>query len=265
MRKAAYRLTAVVAAVMLTQSALGLMFRQHYLDVEWIATTWLGNDWVTLAVALPLLIVGLSGARLGSILAVPLWLGALAYAFYNYSYYLFGAALNAFFPLYLAAVITAALAIILAVSSIRPLELACRFSGNTPVRAIGGYFVFVGVALACMWLALWAAYVFAGRPTPVEPEVFKLIAALDTVLIAPALTIGGILLLRQNAWGFVISAAAGVQASLYLIVLSINSVIFVVRGLSAPPGEIAVWSSLAAMTSAATLLLFAHADRGLEV
>ena len=263
--KAAYRLTVVVAGLMLAQAALGLAFRHHYLDVDWIVTTWLGNDWVTLAVALPLLVAALAWARRGSIRALLLWLGVLAYALYNYAYYLFGAALNAFFPLYLSAVIAAALAMILAASSISPLDLAYSFSAKTPVYVIGGYFVFVGVALACVWLALWAAHVFAGRPTPVEPEAFKIVAALDTVLMAPALAIGGFLLSRRNAWGYVISAAAGVQASLYLIVLSTNSIIFVVRGLGNPPGEIPLWSSLAAATTAATLLLLSHAGRRLEV
>lgn len=82
--------------------------------------------------------------------------------------------------------------------------------------------------------------------------------------MVPALTIGGVLLSRRNAWGYVITAVAGVQASLYLLVLSVNSTIFVFRGLSDPPGEIVIWSSTAAATFAATLLLFAHADRGLE-
>jgi hypothetical protein len=152
-----------------------------------------------------------------------------------------------------------------AVGSISPLELASRFNGSTPVRVIGAYFAFVGVALTCVWLALWAAYIYAGRPTPVEPEAFKLVAALDTVLMAPALAIGGALLCRRHACGYVITAAAGVQASLYLIVLSINSIIFVARGLSEPPGEIAVWSSLAATTITATVVFFVHAERRPEV
>ena len=103
--KAAYKLTVVVAGLMLAQSALGLMFRGQYRDVEWIAATWLGNDWVTLVVALPLLAAGLVLTRRGSAAGLLLWLGTLGYAIYNYAYYLFGAALNAFFPLYLAAVI----------------------------------------------------------------------------------------------------------------------------------------------------------------
>ena len=85
---------------------------------------------------------------------------------------------------------------------------------------------------------MWAAYAFAGRPTPVEPEAFKLVAALDTILMVPALTIGGALLLRRDAWGYVTVCGAGVQASLYLIVLSVNSVVFVNRGLARAAGRV---------------------------
>ena len=53
--KAACKLTTAVGGLMLVQSALGLLFREQYRDVEWIAATWFGNDWATLAIALPLL------------------------------------------------------------------------------------------------------------------------------------------------------------------------------------------------------------------
>ena len=93
---------------------MGLLFRGQYRDAEWIAATWLGNDWVTLLVALPLLKRRTcAGEARISTRPVALWLGMLGYAIYNYAYYLFGAALNAFFPLYLAAVIMAAIALIL--------------------------------------------------------------------------------------------------------------------------------------------------------
>ena len=69
-----------------------------------------------------------------------------------------------------------------------------------PVRLVGGYFVFVGISLAATWLAVWAAYAFAGRPTPGrDRSVSELVAALDTILMVPALAIGGVLLWRHNA------------------------------------------------------------------
>ena len=263
--KAAWRLAAVLGGLMLAQAGLGLVFREQYRDVEWIAATWLGNDMVTLAIALPLLTASLRLTRRGSARALLLWLGTLAYALYNYAYYLFGAALNAFFPLYLAALVSATLALIRAAFGISPSHIADQFSERTPARFVGGYFVLVGITLAGIWLGMWAAYVFAGRPTPVEPEAFKLVAALDTVLMAPALVGGGILLWQRKPWGYVICAIAGVQASLYLLVLSINSIISVAQGLADWPGELPLWSGLAAATSAVTARLFAHAGGHLEV
>src|SRR4026208_769601 len=101
--KAVYKLTVAAAIAMLAQAALGLALRSQYRDVAWIAATWLGNDGVTLVVALPLLIAGATYSARGSVRGGLLWLGALAYALYNYAYYLFGAALNVFFALYLTA------------------------------------------------------------------------------------------------------------------------------------------------------------------
>ena len=262
--KVAYKLSVVVAVVMLAQSALGLLFRGQYRDVDWIAATWLGNDWVTLVVALPLLASGVVLSRGGSVRGLLLWLGTLGYAIYNSAYYLFGAALNVFFPLYAATLIVAAVTLILALSGIVPSAIARSFRAGIPARLLGGYFVFVGLSLAVVWLGMWSAYVFAGRPTPIEPEAFKLVAALDTVLMIPALAIGGALLWRRNAWGYILSAMAGVQGSLYLLVLSVNSMIAVAHGRMEAPGELPIWGGLAALTAAATLVLVGNAAGRME-
>ena len=40
-----------------------------------------------------------------------------------------------------------------------------------------------------------------------------------------ALTVGGVLIWRRMPWGLVISAIASIQGALYLLVLSVNSVV----------------------------------------
>jgi len=109
-----------------------------------------------------------------------------------------------------------------------------------------------------IWLIMWAAYAFAGRPTPIEPEAFKLVAALDILIMATALTFGGVLLWRRKAWGYVLAAIAGIQASLYLVVLSVNSSVAIHRGLVGAPGELPVWGTLAVLTTTATALLLTN-------
>jgi hypothetical protein len=262
--KVPYNLSAVLAVLMVLQSTLGRVCPGQYRAAQWIRLTWFGNDWLTLAVVVPLLAASLLLSRRGSVRGLLLWLGTLGYGAYNYAYYMLGAALNAFFPLYVAALLVSVATLILALSQIEVAQVAERFRPKTPVRLVGGYLVFVASGLSLIWLATWAAYVFAGRPTPVEPEAFKLVAALDTAIMVPALALGGILLWRRNAWGYVVAAIAGVQGSLYLLVLSINSAVEVLRGLAEGPGELPLWGTLAATTTAVTLMLLANARGGWE-
>lgn len=191
--KAPSILTTALAALMVLQSVLGLVFKEHYRDLGWIKATWFGNDWVTLVVAVPLLVIALLVARRGSAQALLLWLGLVGYSVYNYAYYLFGAALNAFFLLYVVAFLLSAVTLIVALSRLEVSRVAASFRETAPVRVIGGYLALVGFGLASVWVTMWAAYAFANQPTPVEPEAFKLVAALDISLMVTGLTAGGVL------------------------------------------------------------------------
>lgn len=239
---------------MLLQSSLGLLFSGAYRDIEWIRATWFGNDLVTMLVVVPVLAVSAVLTLRGSQRARLVWLGTLGYGAYNYAYYLLGAALNVFFPIYVLAFVTSVAALILGLARSDVRGLAEGFSDRTPLRAIGGYYVFVAAGLSAVWFGMWAAYIFAGQPTPVETEAFKLVAALDTAIMVPALAAGGILLWRRSSWGYVVSAAAGTQASLYLLVLSVNSVVAIMRGIAQAPGELPVWGSLLIPTTAVTIV-----------
>ena len=256
--KAPYILTTALAALMILQSVLGLVFQAQYRDVEWIKAMWFGNDSVTLVVAAPLLVIALLMARRGSVQALLLWLGLVGYGVYNYAYYLFGAALNAFFLLYVVAFVLSAVTLIVALSRLDVSHVAASFLETTPVRVIGGYLAFVGFGLASVWVTIWGAYAFAGQPTPVEPEAFKLVAALDISLMVTGLTCGGVLLWRRKPSGYVVAAIASIQASLYLLVLSVNSTVGIHRGFATAPGEVPIWGTLAAFTTAVTLLLLTN-------
>jgi hypothetical protein len=76
--------------------------------------------------------------------------------------------------------------------------------------------------------------------------------------MVPALALGGVLLWRRNAWGYIVAAIAGIQGSLYLLVLSINSAVEILRGLAEAPGELPLWGTLAVSTTAVTFLLLAN-------
>lgn len=249
-----------LAALMALQALLGLVASGAYRDVAWIKATWFGNDLVTLVIAVPLLLVAMWFASRGSTRGRLAWLGILGYAVYNYTYYVLGAALNVFFALYVLTFVVAVASLILGLAGTDTVSVARAFSVRTPARAIGGYYVFFAIGLSVVWLGTWAAYAFAGRPTPVETEAFHLVAALDMTLMVPALLTGGVLLWLRKPWGYVVAAVAGVQASLYLLVLLVSSVVAISRSILAAPGELPIWGTLLVLTTTATIWLLYSCD-----
>lgn len=75
------------------------------------------------------------------------------------------------------------------------------------------------------------------------------------------LTLGGVLLWHRRTWGYIVAAMAGVQGSLYLLVLSVNSIVGIHRGLAEAPGELPMWGTLAMLTTAVTVLLLTSIRR----
>jgi hypothetical protein len=249
-----YALPAAVAGVMAVQALLGLLWPDRYRDGEWVMATWFGNDSVTLLIVVPLLIVNSVRAADGSRRALLATLGLTGYAVYNSAFYLFGAALSAFFPIYVLLLVSAVCTLIVLFrhvdENVFPIERAAL------ARLAGGYFIVVATGLASAWLWLWAAYVFRGRATPIGLQEFRLIVALDLSVMVPLLLTGGLLLWRRNRWGVVISAVGGVVAVMYLLVLSVNAAIAIYREFTPPPGELPLWGTLFALTTLATLSIF---------
>lgn len=254
------RMASFLLVLMLAQSLLGLLLSDQYRDVEWIKATWHGNDWITLVAAVPLLSLGLLHTGPESVRGRLLVLGMAGYAVYNYAFYLFGAALNVFFPLYVVGFLLGILTLGHFLWHLDVTVIANALRRDAPVRLVGGYLVFVAVGLTVVWLGMWGAYAFAGRPTPIEPEAFKIVAALDLSLMVPALAVGGVMLWRRISWGYVIATIAAIQGALYLLVLSFNSAISIRRGLVSAPGELLFWGPLTIFTTIAAILLLRSAS-----
>jgi len=77
-------------------------------------------------------------------------------------------------------------------------------------------------------------------------------------IMVPSLTLGGVLLWRNSRWGRVIATIASIQAALYLLVLSVNSLVSIRRGLTVAPGELPIWGTLTVVMAAIAVLLLAR-------
>ena len=258
--KAPTILTILITVLAALTSAGGLLFNNLYRDNAFVTTTWLGNDAVTLFLAVPLLIAALIFSARGSLRARLVWLGVLDYMLYNYAFYLFGAAFNAFFLLYAALVVLSIFAIIFTLLSLNVDMIKQQFRDRTPVKWIGGYFIFVAAGLGIIYLAQSIGFILTGQLpaiVTITQHPTNVIFALDLTLLIPWLALGAIWLIQRKPWGYVIAGILSVKGPLYTLVLAVNSVLVVNAGIS-ETSELPLWATLTVLGLMATAFLFGN-------
>ncbi len=224
--KIAFRLSVALAALAVLASAGGLALPHLYRDAEFYKTAWLANDLVTLAVAVPLLVASMTGARRGSLRAALVWAGMLAYMIYNYAFYLFGAAFNAFFLLYAAVFVLSFYSLVLVLFNTDIRGLRERFSEKTPVRWIAVFLFFVSLPLIFVEGGQCLRFVFTDKLPDAPPLIF----ALDLAVVVPNTVLAGVLLWQRRSWGFALGAIMLVKAMAYGVVLVTGTAFIAVRG-----------------------------------
>lgn len=257
-------LSIAIVLLALIASAGGLLFDNLYRDNRFVTTTWFGNDLITLFLAIPILILTMVNSRRGSLKAQLIWLGMLDYMLYNYAFFLFGAAFNAFFLVYAALLGLSIFALILGLVHLDLPAIQKQFSKRTPYKWIAGYFIFVATGLSLVYVLqslnfiitgqLPAIVILAGHPTNV-------VFALDLTLLIPWLLVGAVWLIKRQPWGFVIAGILSVKGPLYTLVLGFNSYLALGRGVT-ETNEIPLWGTLTALGLIASLLLFLNMKSG---
>lgn len=257
---AAYVLTGVLLALMVLQSVLGLVVDGLYPEATWAVAALRGNDLVTLVVAVPLLAGAAALTRWRpSTASVVVWLAMLFYGVYNYAYYAFGAAFSDVFLVHVAALATAAYALLMLGTSVDADVVAIGVRGGPWARVVGVFTTLVGAALVGAWGTMSVRFALTGvLPEDVmPPAAVHLVYALDMAVLAPAFIVAGVLLWLRIPWGAVLAAGVNVSGAVYLAVL------WVVGGFQADAGiadrtwasPVAIGSMLL-MAAAALVLLF---------
>ena len=219
----AWGLSVGVAALMLLQSAAGVVFPELYRDIGWVTAAWYGNDLVTALVAVPLMVWSLMAVQRGSRRAELVWYSMLGYCVYNYAYYLFGAQLNWFFPIYVVLFAMPVFVLILTLARINAVQIASEFSQKTPVKWISCYMLFTGIGLAIAWTAQWLSFMITGAVPDVGEEGLKLIASLDLSFMVPWFVLGAVLLMRRKPWGYIVATIVTLKGATYTLVLTVTS------------------------------------------
>lgn len=261
--KTPYTLSIMIAILATIASAGGLVLNGLYRDNSFVKTTWLGNDAVTLFLAVPVLVGALIFSARGSLKAQLVWMGALDYMLYNYAFYLFGASFNAFFLIYVALLGLSIFALIFGLINLDVNRIHQQFHERTPVKWIGGYFLFVAFGLGAVYLMQSIGFIFTGQlPSIVTTSGHptSIVFALDLTLLVPWFVVGALWLIKRQPWGFVIAGILSVKGPLYTLVLAVNTLL-VMKAELGGIAELPLWITLTLLGLLASGLLYGNMER----
>lgn len=184
-----------------------------------------GNDLITLVVGLPLLAVSAWMAFRGSLRGRLLLTGTLGFILYTYMSMSALASFNVLFVVYVVLFALSMYAFILCMMSFDLQDLPRNFSENLPRGWIAGLMFVVAGFFALAWLGRIFAALQPDTVPALENTTTMVIQFMDLGLIAPAAVLGGILILRRSAWGYLLAAimmTKGVTLGLAVSTMAIN-------------------------------------------
>jgi hypothetical protein len=197
----------------------------YYYDTVSTAAQAQANDLITLAVGLPLLVVSAWLAFRGSLRGRLLMTGTLGFFLYTYMSMASLASYNALFLVYVTIFGLSLYAFILSMISFDLKALPQSFSEQLPRKWIAALMFLVGGFLSLAWLGRIVPLLFQNETPVLENATTLIIQFMDLGLIVPLAFLGGILLLRRSAWGYLLSSVLltkGVTLGLAVSAMGIN-------------------------------------------
>jgi len=201
------RLAALVIALAVPVHLAGLVAPSLYRDPAILIPQNLGTDLVTLCVTIPLLAIS-TFAYSGSLRARVISLGSLGYLVYAYGMYALGVHWNRLFLAYVALFGLSSYALVLGLIRTDAGRVRAAFSSRVPIRPVSGYLIAVALLVGAVWLVdeiLATATGVAPRSIGEFDAPTNIVHVFDLALVLPALLVAGLLLLRHQAWGYVLA------------------------------------------------------------
>lgn len=208
-----YRLSLVVAGLMAAASLAGLIFQNNlYPSIE-LRRSFVSNDAVNLFLGLPILLGSLAFAQRGKLMGLLFWPGALLFVAYNFIAYTVAMPMGFMTVLYLALVILSGYTLFRLLTSIDSTAVQQRLKGHVPERLAGGMLAGFGLLFFLRGIGVVVS-ALSGQASLSGGELGTLIADFVTT---PIWVLGGVLLWRRQAFGYLTAAGLLFQASMLFV------------------------------------------------
>ncbi|MFL0269087.1 hypothetical protein [Candidatus Clostridium radicumherbarum] len=177
-----------------------------------VAAQGIAQDIVTIIVGVPLLVVSLYLSRKDLLKGRLLLAGTLGYFLYTYTSYCFVWMYNSLFLIYVILMSSSFFAFLLTMMSFDMESLKISFNEKLPVRLLGSFFIFLGTAIGLMWLGrIVPSLINGSEPVGIEQYTTLPIQALDLGFIVPTAIISGVLTIKRETFGYLLSSVITVK------------------------------------------------------
>lgn len=172
-----------------------------------VAPQGIAQDYVTLFIAIPVLLLALLWARKNSIRGRYLLAGTLAYFLVTYLFYLVMGMYNALFLVYAALLGLSFFAFALTFRSIAAESPKEFFEQHTPFKIAGGFLIFNSLAIGMLWLGVVVPPIMDGTiiPEQVEHYTTLIVQGLDLGLLLPLSFVSGWLFIQRKPMGYLLA------------------------------------------------------------
>ncbi len=203
----------IVTIMMAGVSVAGIFYPDKIYQEDELLEAFIANDVVSLVIGVPILLLSMWLARRGKLIGLLFWPGALFYVGYNYFVYVFAMPLSWEYILYITLLALSLYTTISLVTSIDGEDVQRRLAGFVPERLAGG--VLVSLSTLFLVRAIGEMVGALANQTPVSDTELALLVV--DFLMAPAWIIGGVLLWRRQALGYVGGTGLLFQTSMLFI------------------------------------------------
>lgn len=259
--KTLIRISYLIAMLTLVSCLISITHNDIYQDGSWANAQWLGQDAVTLLLALPLLLLSTHhGVRAENWHWQILHAGILLYYFYTYSFFMFAANLTVLYVFHLPIFGLASVGLVLECIHLFNLEVAFSFPARNLVLGIIIYLSLISLMVTLLWSVDIYSHLTdpthrSGTPTGEAPLI---IYSLDLGLIIPLMLMAAVLLYRQAQWGYLLTGIILVKTSTLGFALMAMGVSMYVQELNPEYYLILLWSVIGLLGGWLTVSFLKH-------
>jgi hypothetical protein len=208
----------------------------HHMSAD-VAVQGIAHDYVTLFIAIPALLISTYLLKTGKLKTILFHAGVLHFFFLTYLFYTNMGMYNAMFLVYVLITSLSFFAFIVTLFEVDLSGLRDKFLPGLRRKLIGGFLMFLSVAIALLWLEIIVTPLLDGTiiPESVAHYTSLTVQGLDLSIFLPIGFVSGLLLFKDRNIGYLMSAVTLVFLCFLMTALVAKIIAMAMTGVNVIP------------------------------